>query len=96
MSSNYNVVTIYENLSKLITTLNLKPNKLYHLYSDEGGMIGNPVFFISTKINDKIPYSTYHGKMDLRTIKNYIIGRLCTWYLAGNGDYTNKYKIILK
>ncbi len=88
-----NICKVSEKISKDIKNLNLDYKNNYHLYSDEGGISGNPIFFITKKVNKKIPYSTHHGKMSLHTIKDYILGRLCTWQLGNNTDFSELYTI---
>lgn len=91
-----NIVFISDNINKNLKELKLNNKVTYNLYSDEGGFLGNPVFYITKKINNKIPYTEYHGKMNKETIAHYILGRLCTWQIANSEDYSDKFKIVLK
>ena len=69
----------------------IKTNKKYYLTSDEGGMIGNPHFIISTKKTKK-HYFTFIAYLSTNDIRKFIFGRLVTWHLI-NEDYSEKMKI---
>ena len=79
----------------------LKPlrerNTRCYLSSDEGGFIGNPRFNIT--VEKKLPERHFEtiGHMSLNSISDFILGRLLTWKVDGNRDYseTVQIKIIL-
>lgn len=94
MITKQNFKTLVKECKEKLDKLGINSSKEYYLYSDEGGLFGNPKFFITDKKNNKIPYSTYHGKLTAHTIRIYIIGRLSCWWIGLQTDYSNEYKIV--
>lgn len=81
--------------NKLLEQLvSLDNGEKYYLSSDEGGMLGNPRFSISTTELEK-PYFEPIGYLTKNHIKNYILGRMVTWKLD-SGDYSNVTQIIIE
>lgn len=81
----------YEKLLK--ETSKLTYHEIYHLSSDEGGMLGNPEFLISSFKEEKLHF-TYIGHLSKGDIEKFILGRIITWKLL-NEDYSDKTRIII-
>lgn len=71
----------------------LKRDKEYYLFCDEGGMMGTPHFIVSNsaKLN-KFNFERLF-KASRLVIKDYIMGRLATWQIGNNEDYSNLVRI---
>lgn len=69
-------------------------SKKCYLSADEGGMMGNPKFSISTEEVEK-PYFEFIGYLNRHHIHSYILGRMLTWKIE-NGDYSETVQIIIE
>jgi hypothetical protein len=79
-------------LDQKIRSLMKNVDGIYYLSADEGGMMGNPKFHVSTS-RKLLPYFERIGKMSTNSIKNYILGRLTSWQIGNNKDYSEVFTL---